>query len=287
MWPVRIRASQILSSVKSVPVNYGIRFSGPVSPLTARRIRPKVGARRICQPRPSHRYKAAFVPRSFSNDPLTPYQASSRLFLLIEQVRQLLRSKELLAPSHLKQFRPSSGVMETLVERLRRILQRAQHPSLWLLGLESRIQGLAYACSRRVSLAQQEHRGSGFTVLRTGRVSVAIHRLVYCSWTKGGRRLRGSAGEAPAEYYGTSRIPSDKYFFVVISICSLPGRMTISSSSTFTSTCCAQHSAYTKTTNSLESRPAIVRRSRARRATGDTSIFPKCFSETWLIYISG
>jgi hypothetical protein len=36
--------------VKYVPVNYAIRFSGPVTALTARRVRYRVGACLICHP---------------------------------------------------------------------------------------------------------------------------------------------------------------------------------------------------------------------------------------------
>jgi hypothetical protein len=36
--------------VKNVPVNYAIRFSDPVTPLTARRLRYGVWAGFICQP---------------------------------------------------------------------------------------------------------------------------------------------------------------------------------------------------------------------------------------------
>jgi hypothetical protein len=39
--------------VKNVPVNYAIRFSGPVTALTARRVRYGVGPNLICQPGPS------------------------------------------------------------------------------------------------------------------------------------------------------------------------------------------------------------------------------------------
>jgi hypothetical protein len=58
--------------VKYVLVNYAIRFSGPVTPLTApprpawRRSRPHLPAR------PFVRYKDALVPRRFSNNTLAP-----------------------------------------------------------------------------------------------------------------------------------------------------------------------------------------------------------------------
>ena len=42
-----------IQSVIPVPVNYGIRFSGPVTALTARRVRYSVAPDLICQPGPS------------------------------------------------------------------------------------------------------------------------------------------------------------------------------------------------------------------------------------------
>src|SRR3984957_13321114 len=53
----------------NVSVNYAIRFSGPVTPLTARRFR--YGVTRPHLPARSFtRYKDAFVPRRFSNNSL-------------------------------------------------------------------------------------------------------------------------------------------------------------------------------------------------------------------------
>src|SRR5271163_4317391 len=56
-----------------VPVNYAVRFSGPVTALTARRVRYGVGPDLICQPGPSPgTYKDALVPRRFSSNSLPP-----------------------------------------------------------------------------------------------------------------------------------------------------------------------------------------------------------------------
>jgi hypothetical protein len=54
-------------------VNYAIRFSGPVTALTARRFRHGVGADLICQPSPFARYKDTLVPRRFSHSSLPAY----------------------------------------------------------------------------------------------------------------------------------------------------------------------------------------------------------------------
>src|ERR1700722_18452192 len=56
----------------NVSVNYAIRFSGPVTPLTARRFR--YGVTRPHLPARSFtRYKDAFVPRRFSNNSLLSF----------------------------------------------------------------------------------------------------------------------------------------------------------------------------------------------------------------------
>jgi hypothetical protein len=59
-------------SVKNVPVNYAFRFSGPVTALTARRVRYGVGPDLICQPGPSPGIEA-LVPRRFSINSLPPF----------------------------------------------------------------------------------------------------------------------------------------------------------------------------------------------------------------------
>jgi hypothetical protein len=40
-----------MGKIRTVPVDYAIRFSGPVTALTARRVRYGVGPDLICQPR--------------------------------------------------------------------------------------------------------------------------------------------------------------------------------------------------------------------------------------------
>jgi hypothetical protein len=52
-------------SVKNVPVNYAFQFSGPVTALTARRVRYGVGADLICQPGPSPGIKTHSSPAAF------------------------------------------------------------------------------------------------------------------------------------------------------------------------------------------------------------------------------
>ena len=54
-----------LSLVKNVPVNYAVRFSGPVTALTARRVRYGVGPDLICQPGPSPGIKTYSSPAAF------------------------------------------------------------------------------------------------------------------------------------------------------------------------------------------------------------------------------
>jgi hypothetical protein len=63
-------ANCVLGGLEMQPVNYGIRFSGPVTALTARRLRYGVGPGLTCQPGPSPGIKTHFVPRRFSNNSL-------------------------------------------------------------------------------------------------------------------------------------------------------------------------------------------------------------------------
>jgi hypothetical protein len=56
-----------------VSVNYAFRFSGPVTVLTARRVRYGVGPDLICQPGPSPGIKTHSAPRRFSNNSLASF----------------------------------------------------------------------------------------------------------------------------------------------------------------------------------------------------------------------
>jgi hypothetical protein len=55
----------MLLLVRNVPVNYAIRFSGPVTALTARRVRHGVGPGLICQPGPEPGIKTHSFPAAF------------------------------------------------------------------------------------------------------------------------------------------------------------------------------------------------------------------------------
>jgi hypothetical protein len=56
--------SEILG-VNTVPVNYALRFSGPMTTFTARHVWYGVGMRSICQPDPLTGYKAVVPPPLF------------------------------------------------------------------------------------------------------------------------------------------------------------------------------------------------------------------------------
>jgi hypothetical protein len=60
-------------AVKNVPVNYAFRFSGPVTALTARRVRYGVGPDLICQPGPSPGIKAHSSPAAFPTTLSLPF----------------------------------------------------------------------------------------------------------------------------------------------------------------------------------------------------------------------
>jgi hypothetical protein len=57
----------------TVPVNYGVRLSGPVTSLTARRVRHGVSELAHLPVRGSATYKGAFVPRRFFDTSLDPF----------------------------------------------------------------------------------------------------------------------------------------------------------------------------------------------------------------------
>src|SRR5277367_5794021 len=59
--------------VKIVSVNYAIRFSGPVTALTARRVRYGVGPDFICQPGPSPAIKTHSSPAAFPTTLSLPF----------------------------------------------------------------------------------------------------------------------------------------------------------------------------------------------------------------------
>jgi hypothetical protein len=103
--------------------------------------------------------------------------------------------------------------METLVERLRRILQRAQHPRLWLLGPESSFQVLVYACLM-----------TGLTGA-AGALRFQFHRVANTPRFGSGSQARmlqldraedpgAPARQVPSECYGTSRIPGRHVFLL-------------------------------------------------------------------------
>src|SRR5436305_5548367 len=83
-----------LQSVKNVPVNYAIRFSGPVTALTARRVRYGVGPDLICQPGPSPGIKTHSSPAAFPSTLSLPFPPST-LYL---PARALGRCRAPLAP---------------------------------------------------------------------------------------------------------------------------------------------------------------------------------------------
>jgi hypothetical protein len=60
-------------SVYTVPVNYAIQFSGPVTTFTARHVWYGVGMRSICQPDPLTGYKAVVPPPLFHQLSLHPF----------------------------------------------------------------------------------------------------------------------------------------------------------------------------------------------------------------------
>src|SRR5277367_211092 len=68
--------------VKIVSVNYAIRFSGPVTALTARRVRYGVGPDLICQPGPSPGIKKHSSPAAFPTTlslPFVPFPSPTLL----------------------------------------------------------------------------------------------------------------------------------------------------------------------------------------------------------------
>jgi hypothetical protein len=67
---------RFLLAVNSVSVNYAFRFSGPVTALTARRVRYGVGTGPHLPTRPSASYKDAFVPAAFSTALCIPFSPS-------------------------------------------------------------------------------------------------------------------------------------------------------------------------------------------------------------------
>src|SRR5271154_5696726 len=68
-----------VQEVRNVPVNYAVRFSRPVTALTARRVRYGVGPDLICQPGPSPGIKTHSSPAAFPTTlslPLVPFPLS-------------------------------------------------------------------------------------------------------------------------------------------------------------------------------------------------------------------
>src|SRR5438132_1555925 len=66
--------------LENVPVNYGIRFSDPVTALTARRVRYGVGPDLICLPGPSPGIKTHSSPAAFPTTlslPFVPFPSLS------------------------------------------------------------------------------------------------------------------------------------------------------------------------------------------------------------------
>src|SRR5271155_325782 len=63
----------LLLLVNGVPVDYRLRFSGPVTTLTAHRVRHGVEPDLICQPGPSPGIKTHSSPAAFSSNSLPPF----------------------------------------------------------------------------------------------------------------------------------------------------------------------------------------------------------------------
>ena len=80
--------------VKNVPVNYAMRFSGPVTALTARRLRYGVGPDFICQPGPSPGIKTHSSPAAFPSTLSLPFPP----WTLYLPARALGRCRAPLAP---------------------------------------------------------------------------------------------------------------------------------------------------------------------------------------------
>jgi hypothetical protein len=80
--------------VKNVPVNYAMRFSGPVTALTARRVRYGVGPDLICQPGPSPGIKTHSSPAAFPSTLSLPFSP----WTLYLPARALGRCRAPLAP---------------------------------------------------------------------------------------------------------------------------------------------------------------------------------------------
>jgi hypothetical protein len=71
-----------ITSVRNVPVNYAIQFSGPVTALTARRVRYSVGPDLICQPGPSTGIKTHSSPATFPTTLSLPFVSFPSLTFL-------------------------------------------------------------------------------------------------------------------------------------------------------------------------------------------------------------
>jgi hypothetical protein len=74
-----------LKKVNCVPVNYAIRFSDPVTGLTARHVRHGVGADLTCQPDPRLGIKAHSPPATFPTDLSVPLPPSFFFFTVLHR----------------------------------------------------------------------------------------------------------------------------------------------------------------------------------------------------------
>jgi hypothetical protein len=81
-WRKTLQTGSLFTEVNSVSVNYAIRFSGPVTALTARRVRYGVGPDLICQSGPSPGIKTHSSPAAFPTTlslPFVPFPPLSHL----------------------------------------------------------------------------------------------------------------------------------------------------------------------------------------------------------------
>jgi hypothetical protein len=72
----RAQKCQINTKVRNIPVNYGIRLSGPVTALIATAASGMVSEPVSSASQPFARYKDALVPRRFSHSSLAPFPSS-------------------------------------------------------------------------------------------------------------------------------------------------------------------------------------------------------------------